>query len=335
MTTGYLSSSAIQQIFTSGPYSGSVVTSSYYNGTNLSGPIIDYKEYFISGTADVLSPCVGISYFRILYDPITCPPGGCVSPILTSAEVASCTNYNSEYNITYNSSSTSASYTIVQYGTSPTFMTNTGSVIYNNSSPSLLPINVSTLPFPPASGFTSVYFRSYNSCSNGNTSSFSNTLEATCYKIIEDTYQPFNIKIQNHSGQDVIYNYGEGDYLINNMAIRDVTFSYAILNLKFSTIGIPFGFAPVNANGNYNYAINVSSSIAVEGNVTTEVLPVLYNSAYLNTTIITGYTGGGENALFDADGINFIYDVDVNIDRSEYLSSDTIILTILPNFSTL
>ena len=46
--TGYLSSSAINQKFTSGPYSGSFVTKSFSNYLNvLSGPTLDYNQSFI------------------------------------------------------------------------------------------------------------------------------------------------------------------------------------------------------------------------------------------------------------------------------------------------
>ena len=148
--TGYLSSSAIDQIFTSGPYSGAFVTSSFSSGNTLSGPTIDYKQYFISDTLDLISPCTSLPiYSRISYNPITCPPGGCAIPILTSVALSSsCTaTYDYKYNITYNSASSTALYTKIQYSTTSDFSSNTATSSYiDNSSPFISPININNLP---------------------------------------------------------------------------------------------------------------------------------------------------------------------------------------------
>jgi hypothetical protein len=44
---GYISSSGINQIFTTGPYSGSIVTSSYSSGSTLLGPTVTFYQAFI------------------------------------------------------------------------------------------------------------------------------------------------------------------------------------------------------------------------------------------------------------------------------------------------
>jgi hypothetical protein len=45
---GYVSSSGINQVFTTGPYTGAVVTSSYSSGSTLFGPTINFYQAFIS-----------------------------------------------------------------------------------------------------------------------------------------------------------------------------------------------------------------------------------------------------------------------------------------------
>ena len=73
--TGYVINQGIQQVFTSGPFSGSLVTSSYSLNNSLVGPIIDTRQSFISGTLDIIYNCSSIynRYFlphQILYDKI-------------------------------------------------------------------------------------------------------------------------------------------------------------------------------------------------------------------------------------------------------------------------
>ena len=208
--TGYVSSSGIQQVFFSGPFSGSVVTSSYSNGTNLFGPTLNFTQNFISGTLDFFTPCINSSntYQRYYQDTASCPIppiNGCLPPIITSVTPATCDPdlWNSEYIISYNSSSANATYTIIEYGLDENFsdfFTVTHS--YTNSNPIILPLNYTT---DSGGNFGSepndlMYFRAYNSCSNGATSSYSNVTSSQCnnpdpitqwgtvyYKIINNT----------------------------------------------------------------------------------------------------------------------------------------------------
>lgn len=332
-STGYVSSSAIQQNFISGPYSGSIVTSSYSNGTNLNGPVIDFKQLFVSGTVDTILPCQGLSYYRLYYNPSICPPGGCTIPVLTNATPSDCNLYTGDYNVSYNSGSTTAIYTYIQYSTDPTFLNNVTSSIITNSSPLILPINVDNLPYPPSSQYTSVYFRAYNSCSSGfGTSSFSNVIEATCETQPAPTYLPFTIQIKNHAGISTRYKTIGGSVIsINNNQSSSYDFTSQTTSFKFTLGGTPLFLTP-NINGNYDYIMNVSSSNAVDYNVSTTVTPLLSNTLYTPTTINSGYIGLGTDALYDADAASLTYDVEVNIDRGTYTPGGIIIFNIVPNY---
>ena len=198
--TGYYTASAITQIWTSGPYSGSEVTKSISLPDNsLTGSTISYKIAFISGSdipsgsaghdenaVNEISDCGPYYFTRTGYDDTICLTGECITPILTSVGLSSsCTsNYDFKYNVRYNSGSSSALFTKIEYSTTDNFSSNVASSDYlDNSSPSIPPINISNLPQPPISGETYVYFRAFNSCSNApfpHTSSYSNTLSASC-----------------------------------------------------------------------------------------------------------------------------------------------------------
>jgi hypothetical protein len=332
-STGYVSSSAIQQNFISGPYSGSLVTSSYSNGTNLNGPVIDFKQLFISGTVDYILPCQDLSYYRILYNPILCPPGGCAIPILTTATPTDCNNFNGNYNVLYNSGSTNAIYTYIQYSTDPTFSSNITASIITNSSPLILPINVNNLPFPPSSYYTSVFFRAYNSCSSGfGTSSFSNILSADCIEPPSPTYEPFTVQIKNFSGITIKYINPITSNIISVVNNRSSSFNFSeeTTSTQIAIQGVS-GIQDPNPNGYYDYTINVSSSQAVDCNVATTVSPLLENSFFEPTTVNCGYIDGGSFAFFDSDGTASTYDAQVDIDRNTYTPGGTITLTIRPS----
>ena len=198
--TGYYTASAITQIWTSGPYSGSEVTKSISLPDNsLSGSTISYKIAFISGSdipsgsaghdenaRNEISDCGPYYFTRTGYDDTICPTGECITPILTSVALSSscASNYDFKYNVKYNSGSSSALFTKFQYSTTADFSSNTALSDYlDNSSPSIPPINISNLPQPPISGESTIYFRAFNSCSNApfpHTSSYSDILKFSC-----------------------------------------------------------------------------------------------------------------------------------------------------------
>jgi hypothetical protein len=342
---GYVSSSGIQQNFISGPYSGSLVTSSYSNGTNLNGPIVDFKQLFISGTIDYIFPCQTpyIAYYRLNYDPAVCPPGGCTIPVLTLAAPSSCAAFTGNYNVRYNSGSSTAIYTYIQYSTNPTFSSNVTASRINNTSSLIFPINVLNLPSPPSSYYTTVYFRAYNSCSGGfGTSSFSNTLSASCTIFINTdndgsrtiTYEPFTLQIKNSSLSSIRYkNPDDSTISIDNNQSSSINFSGQTLNTQIALLGKNIELV-ANRYGTYDYTLNVSSSRAVDCNVSTTITPLLNIAPYTPITINCGYTDLGTDTYFDSDGSSSTYDVEVDIDRGTYTPGGTIILNVLPTSIT-
>jgi len=330
-STGYVSSSAIQQKFNFGPYSGSVVTSSYSSGSTLIGPTVNFKQSFVSGTVDAIFACNTV-YNRLTYDPTTCPPGGCTIPVLTSAVPSNCNNFDSTYNVSYNSGSTTAIYTYIQYSTDSTFATNVTASRITNSSPTMLPINVENLPSPPSSYFTTVYFRAYNSCSSGfGTSSFSNILSADCNTIPPPTFESFTVQIINNAGVAIRYKSLGGSVISINNA-QSASYSFATQTTSFKvTLGANPGFLDSNYYGNYDYIMNVSSSTDVNCNVSTTVTPLVIGTTPLPITINCLYTDGGTDAYYNADSSTTTYDVDVSIDRITYTPGGTIIFKIFPD----
>ncbi len=233
--SGYITSSGIQQVFTSGPYLGSVVTSSYGN----SGPTVNFSQPFISGTTDSISPC-STTYFRYYQDLISCPINGCTPPILISANRIDCIGTDPIYIVPYNSSSTSALYTVIKYSTDPSFLTNSGSQIYNNSSPVSLNVDVSTLPLQPTA-YTTVYFQAYNSCSSGLTSSLSNIVTASCTATVLPEPEPFFITMVNGTDQPIYYRRDDSltQYAILAGASQSVGTRLLTCDLYFSTTPNP------------------------------------------------------------------------------------------------
>jgi hypothetical protein len=232
--SGYITSSGIQQIFTSGPYSGSVVTSSYTGG-----PTVNFSQLFISGTTDSISPC-STTYFRYYQDLINCPLNGCTPPILISANRIDCVGTNPTYIVPYNSSSISALYTVIKYSTDSTFLTNSGSQVYNNSSPVHLNVDVSTLPLQPTA-YTTVYFQAYNSCSSGFTSSLSNVVTASCTTTPILEPESFFITMHNGTDQPIYYRRDNSStqYAILANASQTVGIRLLTCDLYFSTTPNP------------------------------------------------------------------------------------------------
>jgi hypothetical protein len=296
---GYISSSAINQIFTTGPFLGSFVTSSFSSGSILSGPTLDYKELFISGDLDQLVPCASLPiYSRIAYDPIACPPGGCAIPVLISASLSSDCNatYDYKYNVTYNSASTTALYTKIEYSTIADFSSNvTASSYITNSNPTILPINISNLPSVPSSGYTTVYFRAFNSCSTGTTSSYSNILSASCIVAPPTTiYEPFYYELINNSSSSISFTSGSTTYNVNHKSSFSITSSTQLASLSISIIGSSVNTPPTKIDDGVNkrpqFRITGSASSNYSSIIATSILPQIDSGIndgdnYLITTI--------------------------------------------------
>jgi len=323
--TGYISSSGIQQNFTTGPYSGSLVTSSYSSGSILLGPTINTKQLFTSGTVDSIIPCETTKYNRYYQDYSICPPGGCFAPVLVTATPLYCTtNWTSSYTVTYNSSSALASSTIIEYSYNSNFSPKVTHSI-NNSSPVMTPF--STLE--DFGVFNSpdqiMYFRAYNSCSIGTTSSYSNVLTASC----ATTPPPplFTVQIKNKSGRTLRYSTGSVSYSINNNQSASISFIDQTKSISLNTVyGVHF------IGEGINFTANVSSSTDVNNNVYTLLQNPIDSFTYPNYTVINEYTNGGYNYLFIDDIDNSTSDLLVDIDRDVYTNAGTITLTIQPYF---
>lgn len=176
--SGYVLHKGIEQVFTSGPYAGSVVTSSYSNENGILGPIVNQNQSFTVGSVESLYPCVGLVFNRRVLDLINCFLD--VAQPTVNSFTSNCFPYDGKFNFTYtpNGSSATIPYTIVEYGIDPTFAI-TSSVIINNAGTIPTTIDVHTLPSFPIQT-TLVYFRAYNSGSTGFTSSYSPTLSSNC-----------------------------------------------------------------------------------------------------------------------------------------------------------
>lgn len=326
--SGYVSSSGIQQTFNSGPYSGSVVTSSYYNGTSLLGPTINFDQSFISGTVDIITPCT-TSYYRNYLNETQCPPPAfCIAPTLLTANAVNCNdlvNWTSSYTVTYNSSSISSSYTIIEYGPYSNFADYATKIITNPTSGSLTVNTFADLGIY-TNPTTEVYFRAYNSCSNGATSSYSNILTASCTIPPEPEFAPLNIELTNSISSRIQYNYQGGSTFYNLNSGNTVTFSSSEFTFDiFFRILTPTGIN--DENGFYAYNIEVSGSDSINGGISTVVIPLkgnpvpgpeLINIDYDPSTIVNFY----------ADATNTTNDLQVYIDKTYYPPSATIKLII-------
>lgn len=326
--TGYVSSSGIIQTFNSGPYSGSAVTSSYSDGTILFGTALNFTESFVSGTNDFIIKCVN-EYSRYYLDTTQCsPPAFCIAPTLLTADPVNCLdqiNWTSSYTVTYDSSSNSSSYTVIDYGPYPNFADYATKIIANPSSGSLTvntfdDLGIYTTPT------TNVYFRAYNSCSNGATSSYSNIISASCIEPPAPEYSPLTIQFQNLSGEPVKYTYNGVSYNVNTNITRTFTSSLTEFNLDFSILGNSNYAGVTDLNGYYVYNMRVTGSNVLLGNIITSVTPQIDSGNYLSS-LVNSYTPASD-LLFVSDAEEITTDVSVYIDRSNYTPAATIKLII-------
>lgn len=261
---GYISSSGIDQRFTTGPYIGSIVTSSYSSGSTLLGPTISFSQSFISGTIDDIEVC-GDVFERYYFDPINCPTGDCLTPIALSAAVANCRNFNYTYFFYFNSGSAAADYSTIEYSTIFDFSFNTGSIFVTNSVGYTNPINISSLPVLPTST-TPVYFRVFNSCSISGTSSYSNIISASCQLIPPPPISTFTVRLRNSitGSSSILY------YTLNGVEFSILTGNTINLNIT-TLLPLNFSFRTLALDGLVR-TINLSgSSAAFNGFVTTNL----------------------------------------------------------------
>jgi hypothetical protein len=324
--TGYISSSGVRQVFTSGPFSGSSVTASYSNGSNTFGPKVNFTASFISGTLDDFNVCGPTYYYRYYQNTASCAVSGCFSPIITNVTPENCNgNWQSEYTITYNSASTNATYTVIEYGPTEDFSIYATQIV-TNTTPLILPLN-----WYDASGYNVdpneiMYFRAYNSCSNGSLSSYSNTFTAVCDEIIlPSQYYECKIHVINNTetrlsirrplaninsnttacsyyrtinalqsdtytipGQYQAYDYDLGDFI-------SVPFQPWI---EISTYSRPNGYNNYDENNNLKYKVTVTSNNPIDDLVNTQVTSEVNPTLYPSINWWDGYQPGNRQFIY-------------------------------------
>jgi hypothetical protein len=165
--TGYIINPKVIQIFTSGPNSGSEVTSSF-------------NIEFDSSSSFTSSFLCNNEYLYKIFDPINCPiVNYCIEPSLISSTIVNPLSYDYLYNITYNSFNITSS--IIEYSLSNTFNSETGSLYVTNSiDPNNIIIDISTgLNSLPINCEVPIYFRMKNICGLSQ-SLYSNTIWISC-----------------------------------------------------------------------------------------------------------------------------------------------------------
>jgi hypothetical protein len=233
-------------------------------------------------------------------------------------------NWTSSYTTTYDSSSNSASYTVIQYSTNNTFTGLTSTKIITNPSSGSLTVNTFTDLGINTSPSSVIYFRAYNSCSNGATSSWSNTLTASCTIPPPPPY--LNIELRNDSPSIIEYFYTEAGTQAFSLS-PNRTASFSTLENQYDINFRVLNPSGLTENGFFRYNMIVSGSSDIENQIFTVVQPlkgspippieVVYSN-YVNATTIP----------FRADTFNLTNDLLVSIDRTSYPYPNTIKLTI-------
>jgi hypothetical protein len=166
-----------------------------------------------------------------------------------------------------------------------------------------------------------MYFRAYNSCSIGTTSSYSNILTASCATIPPPSL--FTVQIKNHSGATLNYTTGSTQYAIYNNKSASVSFTSQTKDISLYTINGAHTFGEGN-----EHIVNVSSSNDVNNNVYTLLHCPINPTAYPDYTVSTEYIDGGYNFFYIDDTSNLSTDLTVHIDRDTYTNAGTITLDI-------
>ena len=309
---GYISSSGINQVFTTGPYAGSIVTSSYSSGSTLLGPTVTFYQPFISESIDVIVPCTDPSgnypiFERWYYDPINCPVGDCFPPTITSAAVRSCNRADDyRYWLFFNSGSTNALYSTIEYSTTLDFSSNTGSLVVTNSLANYTSsLNIGNLPLLPLKT-TNVYFRVFNSCSLGGTSSYSPIVSASCQVIPPPSIQPFTVRLRNSmiGSNNTLY------YTLNGNEFS--LFGGNTTNLSIPTLSsLTIPFRTLKPEGEVRTIICSGSSPVFNGNVTTQLND--NTLTIINTPVYQSINSYTNNVYYNSEGTP---DASIVVDRT-------------------
>jgi hypothetical protein len=314
---GYISSSGIDQVFTTGPYTGAIVTSSYSSGSTLLGPTITFYQNFISGSGDdtssatvnTIRPCSNNNevFLRWYYDPVNCPTGNCLPPTITSTAVALCNKANDyKYFLFFDSGSTNAVYSTIQYSTVPDFSFNTGSYAVTNSLNNYTSsIDVSNLPLLPIKT-NPVYFRIFNSCSLGGTSSYSPVASASCQLTPPPSITPFSVRLKNSmvgSNNTLYYTFNGSEFSL---------FGGSTVNLVITTLSsLTIPFRTLRPEGEVRTIVCSGSSPTFNGSITTELND--NTLTYYGNTVYQSINSYTNNLYYNSEGTP---DASIVVDRT-------------------
>lgn len=194
--TGYKINPQVIQIFTTGPNSGSIVTSSF-------------TVTFDSGSGFNSASLCNQFFYNKEYDPYNCIiPSFCVPPILYTAYSQYCdSSYNYTYQFAIGAGSSSLEGLRVEYSLTPDFTGEVkGTTITDYIGSTIAPLNVnisngltnrseissSGLVTLPLNQYSPVYFRAKSICSGSNSSSYSNIQEGKCIAPPSSYYHRFS-----------------------------------------------------------------------------------------------------------------------------------------------
>lgn len=169
--TGYIINPKVIQVFTTGPNSGSIVSSSF---------TIEFSGSFTSSlTCDT-------NFYNKIFDPINCPIDNfCVNPTINNIiPSSSCDdeNFNYEYILNYNTNTPTSSQSIIEYSLQSDFSGEIGSSsLITNISQSMNYDLLLSLITNPLNKYTPIYFRIKNICSGSiGSSSYSLPVSFSC-----------------------------------------------------------------------------------------------------------------------------------------------------------
>ena len=345
--TGYISSSGVQQVFNSGPFSGSLVTASYSNGSNTFGPKVNFTASFTSGSIEKFYQCSTL-YQRYYQDTASCAVSGCFAPILTLATPLNCNgNWQSEYTLTYNSASANASYTVVEYGVWDDFSDYATHTI-NNSSPSILPLSFYDDYGTYVDVLDTVYFRAYNSCSNGSISSYSNIITASCgenagpptsygkvyIRVINNVSNALQIGTSTTTGFQTLGSNASSQYMVADEFYVDYNSNLPqtppVPSINITTVGSTSNSqTQQDGNGNDLWKVTITSNDPIGGNVNTRAESLIDSNIYPTQNWWDGYATGNNQFTYVGSKIwdtftstgNWREELRVDMDRTYYGSS--------------
>jgi len=244
--TGYTINPKVIQIFTSGPNSGSEVTSSF-------------SVTFDSGSGFISTSLCNQYFYNKIYDPYNCiVPSLCVPPIISNTSPKFCdSSYNYIYQFDLYAGSGSLPGIKIEYSLDSGFsgeVKGTTITDYVGSTITPLEINIingltnrteessSGLTTLPLNQYTPVYFRAYSICSGSNSSSYSNIDEGKC-----NSLPPISPTFVLGGGSSTI----QSQYIVGHLIMAPNTnFKWRVyLGGIYNNVTIEDGFnTPINVN---------------------------------------------------------------------------------------